>query len=432
MKVERFFGFGIVLMVFILTFLLMGWISVAADPPAQDHILVKFKSGADIPAIHSANRTGTIKVIPGIKVHVVSIPPGQNVQEMVSRFKKNRNVEYAEPDYVAYADFMPNDPEINKLWALNNTGQTGGTNDADINAPEAWEGDETHRGNSSVKIAILDTGISNNHEDLNGKIVYQKDFTVDPPGDNPDDVYGHGTHVAGTAAAVTNNSIGVAGVGFNCSLVDIKVLGDDGRGYWSWIANGIICAATPENEGGAGAKVINMSLGGDNPSQTIEDAVNFAWDNDVVVVASAGNDGTTAPTAPNYPAYYDNCIAVAATDHEDKIASFSTRGSWVDVAAPGVNIYSTTLPHRSKGKTINYGYMGGTSMSAPHVSGLAGLVWAHIPSASNNAVRCQIQGTANPIFGTGTDWVWGRIDAFEALKDPVSVHDVAVTKYTTP
>jgi thermitase len=218
-----------------------------------------------------------------------------------------------------------------------------------------------------------------------------------------DDVYGHGTHVAGIAAAMTNNGIGVAGLGYSSTIMNVKVLNDDGMGAYSWLASGIIWAV--DN----GAKIINMSLGGSSSSSTLEDAVNYAWNNGVVVVASAGN---SASTAPSYPAYYNNCIAVAATDANDALASFSNYGKWVDVAAPGMTIDSTW-------NDGGYGCMSGTSMASPHVAGLAALVFATLSDANGNGklngeVRRRIESTCD---NTGVGGIaGGRINAYLAVQ----------------
>lgn len=154
-----------------------------------------------------------------------------------------------------------------------------------------------------------------------------------------------------------------------------------------------------------------MSLSGSSPSTTLEKAVNFAWKRGVVIAAAAGNAGTSAP---NYPAYYENCIAVAATDQNDNKASFSTYGKWVDVAAPGVDIFST-LPNHPNQLGLNYGYLNGTSMATPFVAGLAALVWTTSHGTDNAAVRNRIESTCDNIPGTGTYWVHGRINDFNAV-----------------
>jgi thermitase len=180
-----------------------------------------------------------------------------------------------------------------------------------------------------------------------------------------------------------------------------KVLGDNGSGTWSSVANGIIWAA--DN----GARVINLSLGGTSHSTTLENAVNHAWGRGAVIVAAAGNSNTSTLT---YPAAYANVIAVGATDQNDARASFSNFGTWVDVAAPGVDILSTTP---RVGRTDQYATKSGTSMAAPFVAGLAGLVWTTGWGTSNTAVRDRIQATVDPIV---TDQpIGGRINAARAV-----------------
>lgn len=360
----------------------------------KGEILVKFKEGVtgdEVSNVHKQLGGRVKEVIPGINVQVVAVNRG--IGEAVSAYARNRNVVYAEPNYLAHALFTPNDPFFNLQWGLHNTGQTEGTPDADIDAPEAWE---IATGSSTVKIAILDTGIDQDHEDLVAKIGLQKNFSDSP---TLDDIYGHGTHVAGIAAADTHNDIGVAGVGFKSSLMNVKVLNDSGSGPYSKIAEGIIWAA--DN----GAQVINLSLGARWKSATLESAVNHAWGKGAVVVAAAGNSGNPSST---YPAKYENCIAVAATNDEDLKASWSSYGDWVDVAAPGVDIYST-FPNDT------YGNGSGTSMATPHVAGIAALVWSTGFGINNQLVRDRIEQTAEPILGTGSYWVWGRVNACEAV-----------------
>ncbi len=377
--------------------------SAAGELYAPDRILVRFAPGVSastMAAIHRANGAVLIREIPKIGVQVLKVPSNR-VSQMVAAYSRNPNVLYTEPDYLAYAIDTPDDTYFAQQWGMHNTGQTGGTPDADIDAPEAW-GITT--GTAGIKIAILDTGIDQDHPDLDDKLAGNINFTNSP---TRDDLYGHGTHVAGIAAAETNNTQGVAGVGYKSSLLNVKVLNDQGSGYYSWIANGIVWAA--DN----GAHVINMSLGGKQKSSTLENAVNYAWSKGVVVVAAAGNDGNPSP---NYPAKYENCIAVAATDDDDAKAGFSNYGDWVDVAAPGLYIYSTFPNHPyAIGKSLNYDYGSGTSMATPHVAGLAALVWASGYGTGNQAVRDRIELYADPIAGTGTYWIHGRINACNAV-----------------
>ena len=298
-----------------------------------------------------------------------------------------RGVEYAEPDYDVTTASVPNDPYFSNQWGLTT-----------IQAPQAWD---VTTGNSSIKIAILGTGVDQDHEDLADKIVANINFTTSS---TVDDLYGHDTGTVGVAAAITNNGIGVAGVGYNSTIMNVKVVDDNNQAQTSWVANGIIWAA--DN----GAKVINMSLL-TSSSTTLENAVNYAWGKGAVLVAAAGNNANSDPL---YPAAYANCIAVAATDQSDALASFSSYGSWVDVAAPGNNIYLCFPNHpNSKGK-LNYDYWSGTSFSAPFVSGLAALIWSTPYGTSNASVRSRIESTADPIAGTGTYWQYGRVNAYKA------------------
>jgi thermitase len=365
-------------------------------PPAsgfsQEQILVKFQPNVSLPEAAQIHRQlgGQVKEsIPGIGVQVVTVPKGQ-AKEKAKAYGLNARVAYAEPDFVAQAVGAPDDAYFGLQWGLTKIG-----------AEQAWE---VTTGSPSVNIAILDTGIDLDHPDLAGKIVSNINFSNSG---TTDDVYGHGTHVAGIAAAMTNNGIGVAGLGCGSAIMNVKVLSDMGAGTYSWIASGIVWAT--DN----GADVINMSLGGPSESSALEDAINYAWSNGVVVVAAAGNNGDTVPM---YPAYYTNCIAVAATDAGDARTSWSNYGDWVDVAAPGLSIYSTL-------KNSSYGYMSGTSMASPHVAGLAALVFTTVPDTNgdgrlNDEVRTQIETTCDDIGVSGIGH--GRINAAQAVgSEPV-------------
>jgi thermitase len=387
------------------------------DPPvfASGRILVKFEPGTGAPeraAMHRRQGGTPLGVIPGIGVEVVAVP-ARSEEARAAGYARNPHVTFAEPDYLAYAQEDPGaaDPFFGKQWGLDNTGQEydgrRGTEDADIDAPEAWD---FATGSADVRIAILDSGIDPNHPDLEGKLV---DDVIDFSGSlTVDDNYGHGTHVAGIAAAKTNNGEGVAGVGYDASLLNVKVLGDEGWGASSWVAEGIVWAT--DN----GAQVMNMSLGFYRKSRTLEAAVDYAWNSGVLLVAAAGNDGTSRKL---YPAAYPNCMAVAATDDDDQRVDepgwwASNYGEWVDVAAPGLFIYSTFPTHDYfLGKALHYDYGSGTSMATPHVSGLAGLLFGQDPLRTNAYVRSLIEGTADPIPGTGTYWVHGRINACNAV-----------------
>lgn len=386
----------------VLALLLASGVALSQQvPPAEGfvpgEVLVKFEPGTPASAIaeaHRQNRGEVIETIPRIGVQVVSVSPGQELARAAA-YERNPNVLYAEVNGLYQAVAATSDSRVNEQWGYNNTGQTGGTDDADIDAFEAWD---ANKGNATVAIAVLDTGIQASHEDLQGKVTKAANFT---DSSTVDDIRGHGTHVAGSAAASTNNGMGVAGTCPDCSLYNGKVLGDSGSGAYSWIAQGITWSA--DN----GAKVINMSLGGSSASSTLQDAVNYAWGKGVVVVAAAGNSGSSTPF---YPAAYENAIAVGATDHKDAKASYSNYGSWVDVAAPGSDILSTTVDG-------GYATKNGTSMATPHVAGVAGLVWS-TSLGTNSEVRKQIESSAadrTVLAGIGPDWSKARINACTAV-----------------
>ncbi len=381
----------------------------------KGEILVRFKDSTGLSEVNNIHKKlgGKVKqTISGINVQVVEVG-GRNVGEAVSAYARNGRVEYAEPNFIASA--LTSDTYFERQYGLHNLGQevcnmvgdicTTGTLDADIDAPEAWE---IATGSSGIKIAILDSGIDLDHEDFVGKVTDIINFTDSP---TKDDIYGHGTHVAGIAAANTNNGIGVAGVAPQSTLMNVKALADNGYGAYSWIVEGIIWAT--DN----GADVINLSLGGPRKSEFLEDAVNYAWDNEVVIVAAAGNSANPSKT---YPGYYENCIAVAATNNNDVKASFSSYGNWVDVAAPGENVYSTFPNHEFYlqtvyGRSLNYDFGSGTSMSTPFVAGIAALVWDTEYGTGAQSVRDRIEQTADAVSGTGSYWTWGRVNACNAV-----------------
>jgi subtilisin family serine protease len=301
---------------------------------------------------------------------------------LLNTLKRNPNVEYVEPNYIYTADFTPNDPSQAQQYAWGK-----------IQAYQAWD---VTQGSASAVIAVVDTGIQRTHPDLDAKIVAGYDYVQNDTA--PDDGNGHGTHVAGTSAAETNNSTGGAGTCPNCKLMPVRVLDNNGSGTLVNVANGINFAANN------GAKVINLSLGGGG-STTLRNAVDNAWSKGVFLACAAGNSNTSS-TANAYPAAYPNCFAVASTTSADARSSFSNYGSWVEAAAPGSNIYSTWL--NSGYNTIN-----GTSMATPHVAGLAGLLASQ--GLTNAQIRDRICATADRISGTGSNWTCGRINAYRAV-----------------
>lgn len=369
---------------------------------ADGELLVKFKKSSSVARVMDRLGAQPIREISGTGYTLVQLGEGISVAEGLSRFRASGEVEAVEPNGIAHALFVPNDQHYSRQWGA-----------IQMQLPEGW--DQT-QGSTSVVIAIIDTGIDLDHPDLNDKIVAGYDFvnhdTV------PQDDHYHGTHCAGIAAAETDNRIGVAGVGFNCRLMPIKVLDRNGSGTYAEVAEGVTYAADH------GAKVISMSLGGSEPSSALSAAINYAWNRGVVVVAAAGNYNNTAPV---YPAYYTNCIAVAATEETDHRAAFSTYGTWVDVAAPGNNIPST-IPD-------GYALLSGTSMAAPAVAGLVGLTFSKFGVNSTPAqIRKRIEDNCDAV---GTWVAKGRVNARKTLTLPVggptlSGFDVAPSSLVGP
>lgn len=366
--------------------------SIGEEAFSPEEIIVKFSPRVSSGQIGKINQQFQTRIKEQLTLpHVFTLRVPKGFEEKLAKIYNSLSmVEYAEPNFVARAQFVPNDPYFANQWGL-----------AKIKSPEAWD---LTNGSSVVKIAILDTGIDKDHPDLATKVVARINLTS---ARSDDDLNGHGTHVAGIAAAITNNGLGVAGTGFNTALMSVKVLDDKGSGYYSWVINGLKWAA--DN----GAKVINLSLGGGSSSAALEEAVNYAWNKGVVLSCAAGNSGVTTPL---YPAYYQNCLAVAATDANDQKTSWSNYGGWVDLASPGLDIFSTLPNHKAKiTNTRNYGSLSGTSMATPFVSGLAGLLFGEDSILNNSQVRKAIEETADKISGTGTYWGKGRINAYQAV-----------------
>lgn len=273
-----------------------------------------------------------------------------------------------------------------------------------LRLPEAWDAST----GADVTVAVIDTGVDVEHPDLAGQLLPGVNVigsAVDP---DVQDGHGHGTHVSGTIAAVTDNSLGVAGVAPDAAILPVKVLSDTGSGWSSDVAEGIVYAADH------GARVLNLSLAGGSNNSVLEQAVNYARAQGVVVVAAGGNSGATS-NAPAYPAALPGVIAVAATDATDHNAAFSNTGRYIDVAAPGVAIRST-LPGES------YGNLSGTSMAAPHVAGTAALLLARMDQHGSvdvdDPVLELLIRTATDVGAPGWDDAtgYGLIDPVAALQ----------------
>lgn len=366
-------------------------LALPALASASDRLIIGFDSRASLAAevdslqdagVASATKSSVAKNdLPAIDAAVVTVAEGAG-PAIAAKLRRDGDVDFVEVDRVAHAFWTPNDDYFASQWALSNVGAT-----------TAWN---TALGTGAT-IAVVDTGVEYTHPDLSGRVDLGYDYVS---GDtNPADVQGHGTHVAGIAAGIANNSEGIAGLAPDARILAVRVLDGDGSGYYSWIANGIIYAADQ------GADVINLSLGGSDPSEILREAVDYATTKGSMVTCAAGNDGQAAIS---YPARYANCVAVAASNQGNSLADFSNFGVGVDITAPGVDILSSV---RGGG----YESWSGTSMATPYVSGLAALL------ASQGLNRAQIlatmQQTASDLGPAGFDtyYGYGLINAADAV-----------------
>ena len=364
---------------------------------AAARLVVTYEEGAPEEA-----EKGAIEEIEGevrenldsIGTEIVALPevaderPGRVRREALEQARQkledNPGVAAVSYDYLRKSSYNVNDRKFGRQPNLRKPG-----------FPEAWsteDGDGSAAAPGAARIAVVDTGIAANHRDLRGKVVAQRDF-VNEDGTAEEERSGHGTHVAGIAAANTDNRRGIAGGCPDCEILAAKVLTETQEGYDSDIIEGIMWAA--DND----ADVINLSLGGPERSPSLKKALNYAHDKGAVIVAAAGNSGTDVP---DYPAAYPNVIAVAATDAADRPADFSNYGGYVDVAAPGTDILST----------VRRGYKSysGTSMATPHVAALAGLLAAQ--GETRDGIRSRILSTSRDL---GPGYGAGRIDAGRAV-----------------
>jgi subtilisin family serine protease len=394
------------------------------QPPeyAPDRILVKFK-----PGVSTAVGLSTVRNFPSIRVQAKAIPAGQSAEAWVQVLSHDPRVEYAELDYKRTIAVVPNDPRFNELWGMNNTGQTGGTPGADIDAPQAWD---LTTGSGSVVVAVIDTGVDYNHVDLaaniwtnpgeipgNGLDDDHNGYVDDVHGinaitgsGNPMDDHYHGTHCAGTIGARGNNGIGVVGVCWNVRIMALKFLSSSGSGYTS---DAITCIEYAISKG---ANILSNSWGGGGYDQSLKDAIDAAQAAGILFVAAAGNDGLNTDIYSFYPACYSssNIVSVAATNHNDALASYSNWGSnygptTVDVGAPGVSILST-LPGNQ------YGLLSGTSMATPHVAGLAALLKGYNSGWTWQDIKGRILDGVTPLAGLdGLILTGGRINAYNSL-----------------
>ncbi|HET9271545.1 MAG TPA: S8 family serine peptidase [Vicinamibacterales bacterium] len=424
---------------------LLGAVAHASAQPARGRsvagqIVVMFAPGSNASEKADAHRVARGRVVDEIAakgIALVAVAEGDEAAA-AARYRRHPNVRAAEPNYIRHVPeptahdagaVVPGDHYFGQQWGFHNTGQEFyciawvfgnlcffvGMPDADIDAPEAWA---ITTGSPAVTVAVIDTGIDYTHPDLASHYAGGYDFvhsTFDPLDD-----HGHGTHVAGTIAASLENltgnpaaAEGVVGVAPQARLLAYKVCAADGT-CTDFAVIQAIARAVAE-----GARVINMSLGDTQYSQALADAVQEAWDAGVVLVAGAGNDGTTTPF---YPAALDHVVAVGAFDEDHRRASFSNYGTWVDIAAPGNYVLSTYPASKCveagmPGDTGCYAWLSGTSMATPHVAGAAALLWSRGDVTSNTQVVDLLMAGADPA-GVSSE----RLDSW-TMHGGLNLHD---------
>jgi thermitase len=383
-----------VLLVFVGVLCVPAIAAAAAEP----RLIVGFAPEATDASRSSALGRAGVRAKSGIPVLdavVVRVAPG-TLAATRRKLLARPDVEYVEIDHVAraYGDldaarsglaasWLPNDTFFSQQWALGKLG-----------ADRAWE----HARGAGVTIAVLDTGVDYIHPDLAGRVDLGRDFVGGD--DDPMDEQGHGTHVAGIAAASADDGFGVAGIAPGARILAVRVLDADGAGNYSQVAGGIVHAVE------RGAKVINLSLGGPEDSELLHSAIDFAAARGVIVTCASGNESAKAM---GYPAQYDSCVSVGATDSADEIGHFSNRGTGLDLVAPGVQVLSST----SGGSHDSWD---GTSMASPYVGGVGALLVSQ--GLSRREAIDAMTSTARDLGAPGVDTTYGvgRVDAGAAVE----------------
>lgn len=370
------------------------------------------------------------------RTYIIEFAEEKSIDALIQALSANKEVVYAEKIPVNTLFYTPNDPQLANQWNL-----------AKIDAANAWN---IYTGAGKIIVAVVDDAVFVGHQDLQGNIynnlgevagngidddlngyiddkngwdVADSDNNPAPPvASATNSVFTHGTHCSGIVGATTDNSTGIASIGFQVDVMPVKTLSDATPGpYLTNPYDGVIYAIA------AGANVISMSWGGSTPSATNQSIMDLAYSNDILCVAAAGNSNTSAPM---YPASYNHVLSVAATDINDTKASFSNYGTQIDVSAPGVDIYSTLA-----GSSSSYGIMSGTSMACPLVAGLAGLMRSYNPGASADFIESCIKNTTDNIYTINPSFVGqlgtGRINAYRAMQcmsgPPTAAFDATAT-----
>ncbi|MBW2716193.1 MAG: S8 family serine peptidase, partial [Deltaproteobacteria bacterium] len=390
-------------------FVSMGLILLVTPASAQEsphvpgELIAKMAEGAELAQLEAmlaqdgCVRTGIVEEMGLI---LVSFDPGIPVSDMVAQLEARDDIEFAHPNYLGEADdlegdgFLPNDTYFGGQWHHQNTGQLGGSPGADIESVPAWD---ITRGDSSVVVAVLDTGINSGHPEFAGRLLPGFDFVNNDS--DPEDDESHGTLVTGVLAANAENAFSVAGVDHSCSILPVKILNRSGRGSTFNLARGLNFAA--------GADVINMSIGGYSDTLALRDALQFARDAGSILITSAGNRGLGAADR-SFPTASPLTISVGASDRHDRRPGFSGTGSALDVVAPGVNVLTVLF----FGGRDSFEYFSGTSAAAPIVSGIAALLLSVDPTLSHDDVRKILTTTAEDQVGPPHEDTPGRDDFF--------------------
>ncbi len=360
----------------------------SASAPTNERIIVVFHSTPDVTLLsqYGAQVEQVFEYIPAVVVTISTL----SKQDL----SQNPQIKYIQPDYIHSVD-PPSWSSVEPIsqvipWGVDR-----------IDADRAWR----YSTGKEVRVAVIDTGIDRDHPDLRRNI-HGGINTIAPTHQYPDprdfdDDHGHGTHCAGIIGAV-NNRIGVVGVAPDCWLYGVKAFDASGSGYTSDCIEGIEWCIKREMQ------VISMSWGGYGDDPALHEICDIAWKRGIVLVAAAGNEGYYLPDL--YPAGYSSVMAISATDINDNVPWWSNYGEEIELAAPGVNIYSTYMGG-------GYAYMSGTSMACPHVSGTAALVIAIHPQWSNRTVRAILCKTAEDLGAPGWDpyYGWGLVDAERAV-----------------
>ena len=364
--------------------------------PKEDEVLVGVSAGAgDIEQTVAQYVPGNAEIVhknETLRYVAVKFPSEANdgvQQNFIDAVTGKDGIKYAEVNETLETQYTPNDPQFGDQYAPQQ-----------VQSDDAWD---TTLGDSNVLISIVDTGVQYDHEDLSGNFGSDKGYDFvdnddDPYPDVESDEY-HGTHVSGCAAAVVDNGTGVAGQG-NSSLISARSLDESGSGSTSDIADAVEWSADQ------GADIINLSLGGGGYSDTMKNAVSYAYDNGSLPIAAAGNDGQNSVS---YPAAYSECVAISAVDSSENLASFSNYGDEIELCAPGVDVLSTTTDARG-----SYEKLSGTSMATPVTSGVAGLTLARW-DLSNADLRSHLKNTAKDIGLSSDKQGSGQVNAYNAV-----------------